>query len=234
MWGHQVAHITQAQIESIEKRGANASGIFEAGRCRTLTLIVSYGPRGHPVARVLKELFSEWFKAVRSMAKLGDTAFNNLRAAWGRARANLADKYSARIQHCKVHTVKPSYGIMHNVITWLYKLGWNPMSVDRWCSPNGDEYLMSDLNFPAHLIIFDIVDSYNAIKLKHASGHRNGKGIETAIDYSSTFCLMATKKVTNNYPQKAALETVMAAAIWPNQRVHDAYPEVSSFAQGVG
>ena len=183
-WGHQASHLSQSQIDSLEIRGASASG-FEAGRCRTFALIVSYGPRGHPVARILKELFSEWFVAVRMIVKLGVTAFNNLRAAFGIARANLADKHSSRVQHCKYHTVKPAYGLMHNVIIWLYKLGWNPMSVDRWVSPDGVEYIMHDLNFPSHLIIFDIVDSYNAIKLKNASKHRNAKGIGEGVDFNS-------------------------------------------------
>ncbi len=134
-WGHQVTHLTQSQIDSLEKRGANATGITEAGRCRTMALIVGYGPRGHPIPRIIKELFTEWFRAVRTIARMGEAAFNNLRTAWGIARANLADKYSASVQHYKVHTVRPSHGIMHNVIIWLYKLGWNPMAIDRWFSP---------------------------------------------------------------------------------------------------
>ena len=109
-----------------------------------MALFVGYGPRGHPIARIIKELFTEWFRAVRTIARMGGAAFNNLRTAWGIARANLADKHSASVQHYKVHTIRPSHGIMHNIIIWLYKLGWNPMAIDRWISPEKVEYHMSD------------------------------------------------------------------------------------------
>ena len=80
---------------------------------------------------------------------------------------------------------------------------------------------MSDLDFPSHLLIFDIVDSYNAMKLKHASSHRNGRGMEIGVDFNTTFSLMATKKFKSNYQKYAALEAILAAATWPNVRVND-------------
>ena len=91
-WGHQVSHLTNAQIDSLEKRAAMATGIHEAGRCRSLALVVGYGPRGHPIARILKELFTEWFRVLRNISKLGYYAWQNLVIAWGIARANLANK----------------------------------------------------------------------------------------------------------------------------------------------
>ncbi len=188
-WGHQVVHFTQAQIDSIEKRAALATGIHEAGRCRSLALIISYGPRGHPIARILKELFSEWFRAVRAVAKLGAIAWQNLISAWPLARANLADKYSAGVQHDRVSEIKTTHGMMSNVIIWLYKLGWNPAALQKWVSPDGTEYVLSNLNFPTHLIVFAVVDSLNDINLRKAARHRNGKGMEKGVVFSSLFSI---------------------------------------------
>ena len=68
------------------------------------------------------------------------------------------------------------------------------MAIDRWVSPDNVEYHMADLDVPSHLIIFDIVDSYNNMKLKQASKHRNGGGIENGIDNNTTFSLIAKTK----------------------------------------
>ena len=69
------------------------------------------------------------------------------------------------------------------------------MHVSRWVSPDRSEYVLSDLNFPTHLIVFAIADSFNAIKFKRAARHRNGKGMGNGIDYNSLFQLkMSTTK----------------------------------------
>ena len=136
---------------------------------QNLALLIGDGPRGHLIAPILKELFTEWFRALRNIARLGHIAWQNLVCAWRIARSNLACKYSPGILHDKVIAVKAAHGIMHNVIIWLYKLGWNPMHVSRWVAPNGSEYVTSNLNFPSHLVVLAVVDSYNALKLKHAS-----------------------------------------------------------------
>ena len=72
------------------------------------------------------------------------------------------------------------------------------------------------------------------MKLKHASTHRNGRGIEVGVDFNTTFSLMATKKFKSNYPKYAALETILAAATWPNERVNEAYPEIPSTCSRCG
>ena len=102
------------------------------------------------------------------------------------------------------------------------------MAIDRWVSPDNVEYHMADLDVPSHLIIFDIVDSYNNMKLKQASKHRNGGGIENGIDNNTTFSLMAKNKFKINYQKYSALETIFAGATWPNIRVKEAYPSVSA------
>ena len=102
------------------------------------------------------------------------------------------------------------------------------MAIDRWVSPDNVEYHMADLDVPSHLIIFDIVDSYNNMKLKQASKHRNGGGIENGIDNNTTFSLMAKNKFKINYQKYSALETIFAGAAWPNIRVKEAYPSVSA------
>ena len=163
-------------------------------------MIIGYGPRGRPIARILKELLTEWFRALRNIARVGHIAWQNLVRAWRIARSNLAGKYSTGIQHDKVLTVKASHGIMHNVIIWLYKLGWNPMHVSRWVAPDGSKYVISNLNCPSHLVVLAAVDSYNAIKLKHAAKHRNGKGMEmglTTIPFSNSRNRITSRTIAN-------------------------------------
>ncbi len=137
--------------------------------------------------------------------------------AWGIARASLAGKYSPGIQHDKIHTVKTSYGIMHNVIIWLYKPGWNAMHVSRWIAPDGTEYVLSNLNCPSHRVVFAIVDSYNAIELKHAAKHRNGKGMENGIDFNSLFQFKKCNYSKNNYQLLSAFETAVVGHAGPTK-----------------
>ena len=121
------------------------------------------------------------------MAKLGAIAWQNLISAWAIARANLASKYSAGVQHDKVSEIKTTHGMMSNAIIWLYKLGWNPVALQKWVSPDGTEHVLSNLNFPTHLIVFAVVDSLNDINLRKAARHRNGKGMENGVDFLPFF-----------------------------------------------
>ncbi len=87
------------------------------------------------------------------------------------------------------------------------------MHVSRWVAPDGSEYVISNLNFPSHLVVLAVVDSYNALKLKHAAKHRNGKGMENGIDFNSLFQLKKSKYFKHNYQLLSAFETAVAGAL---------------------
>ena len=101
------------------------------------------------------------------------------------------------------------------------------MHVSRWVTPDGSEYVINNLNFPSHLVVLAVVDSCNAIKLKHAAKHRNGKGMENGIDFNSLFQLKKSNCFKTNYQLLSAFETAVAGALWSNERVNEAYPDVS-------
>ncbi len=84
-WGHQVVVLAQTQIDSLKKRGALSTRIHEAGRCRTWALFVGFGRRGHPMARILKELFGEWFQTLKLYCGDSDQ-FIMASKAWDQAR----------------------------------------------------------------------------------------------------------------------------------------------------
>ena len=74
------------------------------------------------------------------------------------------------------------------------------MHVSRWVTPDGSEYVINNLNVPSHLVVLAVVDSCNAIKLKHAAKHRNGKGMEmelTSIPFSSSKSPIVLRPITN-------------------------------------
>ena len=50
---------------------------------------------------------------------------------------------------------------MHNVISWLFKLGWDPYALDLWIDPQGQAYEPANADTPVHLILNELVDSYN-------------------------------------------------------------------------
>ncbi len=73
-WGHPASNVANSPTEALEKRGALSTGIREAGRCRTSVLLVVFRPRGHAVARLLKDFFREWFAMWREFVTLSEIA----------------------------------------------------------------------------------------------------------------------------------------------------------------
>ena len=217
--GHHTVRLTNAQLEALEKRGAQATGINQEGRCRFFALVCAYGPRGHPVARIIKDIFTSWFLALEDIKK--ESSFLELRTAWSKIKQELL-RENVNVLLANRH------GLIHNVITWLLRLKWNPIAIDVWIHPDGSKWELSRPSHPPVLFIQAIVDSYNILRVKKASTHRNAKGIEEGVDYSSTFALSRAKYFRNNVSRMAALDTILAAATWPLERVNECYPEVSS------
>ncbi len=73
--------------------------------------------------------------------------------------------------------------------------------------------------------------------LHRASTHYNGLGIQEGIDFHSTMYVLRTLKDTKyplKYPLKCALETVISAGAWPEDRIHQIHPSVSAQCKRCG
>ncbi len=158
-----------------------------------------------------------------------------------KAKANKAKVVPLRQPIClSVHGLESQVcGIMSNVIVMLISLGWNPAHIYIWESPSGVAFVSgSFLDNTSHLL-FDIIDSYNALQFPRVSQHFDGKGIEKGVDFEVTFSLLRAYRRNKSgkeprwkpeYAESraAALETAFSGSLWPQSRVSDAFPDVSN------
>ena len=109
------------------------------------------------MARIIKETFTAWFQVLKTY-KEWDLPFTELRLAWSKVKQG---DNSTR-------------GIMSNVISLLLELKWQPLAVDAWVSPKGETFRLTSLSYPIHLILKELVDSYNDMQFPRAALHHNG------------------------------------------------------------
>ena len=76
-----------------------------------------------------------------------------------------------------------------------------------------------------------ITETYLANTRPSASQHFCGNGSHEGVDFDFTCHFLESKKDKLDvvYTYEAALETITTGAIWPNLRIHNVYPHVSSF-----
>ena len=108
-----------SQLNKLEKDGALSSGIHAAGRCRYWALVVAYGPRGHPIARMIRDILIEWFEVLKSIED--PVVIEHISKAFHISKIKLRGKHNVQITS--------KHWLMCNVITWLFRLGWEPYSV---------------------------------------------------------------------------------------------------------
>ena len=70
----------------LEKDTLAGSGINNAGRCRTIALVVGYGVQGTPRARVVRETIRAWCGLHRNSTT---QVLNDIRCAWPIARDHM-------------------------------------------------------------------------------------------------------------------------------------------------
>ena len=213
--------MTNSQIETLEKRGAQATGINQSSRCIFCASICAYGPRDHPTARLIKDIFTSWFLAIQDIRP--ECAFEELRLAWSTIKQEL--------QQDNVNVLLANrHGLMHNVISWLIRLQWNPFSIDMWIHPDGSKWYMSGLHpkaIPKSLIICELVDSYNKTRLTTASTHRNSLGTENGVDFNCTLALGRSMFFKKELSLKAALDTIISDGCWTASRINECKPDFS-------
>ena len=117
-FAHQISGLFMSEVLNLRRQAANYSGIFQAGRCLTVSLAVAYGPRGDPHARILKELFALYFKTVDWW--LSNRSCDDLRSAWMCIKKCV-------LANNGIHRDKVS-GILGNVICTLAEIKWQPIA----------------------------------------------------------------------------------------------------------
>ena len=117
---------------------------------------------------------------------------------------------------------------MSNVILTLLAANWKPCHLDVWTDPDGCQWQLSDNSVSPNIVASAVAKSHLNKDLVKASLHRNGQGMAQGIDTSGTIAPLRTKAVAGNYPLKAAIETIVSAATWPAQRIHDISPSFSA------
>ena len=84
-----------------------------------MSLCCAYGNRGHPVARIIRVVFTAYFEAVKNLVKCGES--NKLIAAWLKIRRRVRDLPHPFSQQF--------HGLLHNTIQWLEYLGWKHVNM---------------------------------------------------------------------------------------------------------
>ena len=240
-FGHQASGFSDPEILELERQAANCTGI-NAGRCRYSTLCIAYGPKGHPTVKLYRETFVSWFKYLQGVStSLYKCQPEDLKEAWDKL-VNLAKLGFATSPVAAQNTVN---GLMSSIIYLLLTFGWQPTSLLIWTDPqNATWHLEVGKPAPLSVIIDNIMSCFHAQQAVKATLHRNGAGLLTGADWDITLApLRSTPKKDSDgdkqpldsmkyHPRrKAALETLMAAATWPLQRVHEAYPHIQPFCK---
>ena len=118
---------------------------------------------------------------------------------------------------------------MSNVIYILITIGWKPRAYNIW-QDCAEQVWISGSAAKAksdNLILYALVDSSNHIQLQRASKHHSGERMQAGLDWNYTLQLNTYYKKKLNYEKLNALETIQAAASWPNARVHEIHPHIS-------
>ena len=110
---------------------------------------------------------------------------------------------------------------MSDVITIRISAKWMPYSPNRWVDPKGDHWLI-DPEANCQVVSTAIIKDLDDMQLQRASGHYDGLGIQGGINWEYSFRFVrALRQKPIHYRLQAALETVMCAACWPAQRIHN-------------
>ncbi len=237
LWGHPISGLTTAQLLEAERAGARCSVIHPAGKCRFVTNYIIYGPKGHPVARILKETFRTWFATLTEVVTTMPDFYPQLRLAWTRSRDSMLETLEANggddfsLMYFK-HSVldKHVHGILTNVLS-LLSPGLEPqahrhMGECPW--PSLCDWFGQRLYCP---LLYDIIESYNALQYERASRHFDGKGIQLGIEWASTLSLTYSMRRSKSQWVTcllAALETIMAVASWPQSRIGNIFEDATS------
>ena len=83
MYGHQTCGVSGPVVLQIEKAAAQATGVHAAGRSRFIVNCVVYGPKKHPMGRIINETLRLWFRVFTEIKSIGGQLYEDIKHAWG-------------------------------------------------------------------------------------------------------------------------------------------------------
>ena len=216
VWGHQGSGISDSHLRWLESRALSATGIPKPGRCKTIALIFSYWCLGTPAARIIRETVTAWSDVLKDSDPQN---IDRISKAWDTVVYNCTYNNKTSFFHV--------CGLLSNVVHMLFRLERKPRKFDEWESKNGDVWKHNAEAHP-HGIINEPIHDMQSQRLRSASLHHNGAGLETGIDRHATFALYRPYDDNDDlYPYKCALESIMSASTWSSARVHCSFKHVS-------
>ena len=224
-WGHQSCGFSITALESLERQAAKCTGIKPEGRCRFTCLVLGYGWKSHPKARILRETFTYHFKLLASLRVSGE--FQDAIYAWNKAK--LVFENSSNTQAINTSCI---HGPITVVIAYLRYLGWDPFGLNVWIDHNKDKWILDDTSRSPEAVISAFLERSNFWDQQTAALYYCGNGIDLGIDHEISFAWHRAKGIS--YIDRCTIETILCGGCWPNLRIHQIHPNVSPLCQRCG
>ena len=118
---------------------------------------------------------------------------------------------------------------MSTAICNLNRIGWSTCSPNKWKDPFGQtwENAHDTRKLNHHSLNEALGKSVLKTLLQKASSHRHGQGLQNGVDLLVHKKHLAKLAADGNYKARGLLLAAATGGLWPNARVHEAYPEVS-------
>ncbi len=94
-------------------------------------------------------------------------------------------------------------GILTNIMSMLFRLGWHPKHIDIWENAHGEVYLLESALSNKRTLLYDLIDSYNNLQYDRASRHFDGAGIQGVLIGITPFpwCILCASLALTMLPQ---------------------------------
>ncbi len=128
-WGQAAAGLSPSQVDKLRTDMAQATGINQAGRCRTMAILIGFGLRQDPKVKLLRDTANMWIDLWRDHPGLRA----DMRFAWRQAHAAIVTG-SGKVQWHRVT------GPVSATIASLTSQGWTVTTPEVWQDPHGDRW----------------------------------------------------------------------------------------------
>ena len=168
---------------------------------------------GTPQARIIRETINYWFPIARALVNNGKLV--KLVTAWEKAYRSIKRESPDR-------AIK---GFISNLIRLLKKLNWDPVYYDFWKDPQGNWWKMDNASSSTNILANELVRAADRTNIARAAQFYNGTGMHEGIEWDISLSLVRSYRgKTQDYPRLCALQNIIASAMWPASRVHEAFP----------
>jgi hypothetical protein len=191
-WGHQACGFSISTLVSLERQAAKCTGVKPEGRCRFTCLVLGYGWKSHPKARIFRETFTTYFKIIITFRRSDD--FENAVEAWKRARDRFATY--KQTDDAQLINTRCIHGPFSVVIAYLLYLGWVPFALNVWIDHTKTKWTIDDGSRSSEEIISAIIERSNFLDQQVAALHYGGNGIQLGMDHELSFAWHRSKSIS--------------------------------------